>query len=354
MREVLSEIEVWRKAGQPVALATVIETWGSAPRAAGAKMAMTSDGRIAGSVSGGCVEGAVFEAGREALASGRPRLLHFGVTDDRAWEVGLACGGKIEVFVEPLDEKTFEPLARALAAERACALTTVVRGPEELLGRKRLRLPDGSSAGSLGRELETAGEEAAAEALRAGRSRRVEAPGGTELFVEALLPSPTLIVVGGVHIAIALTDLARAMGYRTIVVDPRQAFGNEQRFPNVDRILSAWPDEGLRQAGLHSAAAVAVLTHDPKLDDPALREALASDAFYVGALGSQRTQEKRRRRLLEAGVTQEQLSRLHAPIGLPLGGRTPEEIALSVMAQIVAVRNRAAPRPERGSADRSG
>ncbi|MGH9366861.1 MAG: XdhC family protein, partial [Thermoanaerobaculia bacterium] len=343
MREVLPEIARWRAEGKPVALATVIETWGSAPRAVGAKMAMTADGRIAGSVSGGCVESAVFEAGREALASGRPRLLHFGVTDDRAWEVGLACGGKIEVFVEPLPEGIFEPLSRELSAERPCALATVVRGPDQLLGRTRLRLQDGNCSGSLGRELDPRADAASAEALREGRSRRValeaptEAPG--ELFIEVLRPSPTLVVVGGVHIAVALTDLARAMGYRTIVVDPRQAFGNQRRFPSVDRLLSAWPDEGLRQAGLNSSAAVAVLTHDPKLDDPALREALRSDAFYVGALGSQRTQEKRRKRLLEEGMTEQELARLHAPIGLPLGGRTPEEIALSVMAQIVAVRN---------------
>jgi xanthine dehydrogenase accessory factor len=307
-------------------------------------MAMTSDGRIAGSVSGGCVEGAVFEAGREALRTGRPRLLHFGVTDDRAWEVGLACGGKIEVFVEPLAEDVFGPLSRELAAERSAALVTVIGGPENLLGRKRLRLQDGRSVGSLGPELDSSADRAAGDALREGRSRRLETAPDRELFVEAMLPSPTLIVVGGVHIAIALTDLARAMGYRTIVVDPRQAFGNEKRFPNVDRLLTAWPDEGLRQAGLHSSTAVAVLTHDPKLDDPALREALRSDAFYIGALGSQRTQEKRRKRLLEEGMTESELARLHAPIGLPLGGRTPEEIALSVMAQIVAVRN-SAPSP---------
>jgi xanthine dehydrogenase accessory factor len=346
MRDVLPDIERWRAEGRPVAVATVIETWGSAPRAAGAKMAMTAEGGIAGSVSGGCVESAVFEEGREALASGKPRLLHFGVTDDRAWEVGLACGGTIEVFVEKLDEQLFQPLRRALEAERACTLVTVVRGPEALLGRQRLLLEDGSGAGSLGTELDSSADAAAAAALREGRSRRVEigaaGPAPCELFVEVLRPSPTLVVVGGVHIAIALTDLARALGYRTIVVDPRQAFGNVKRFPNVDRVLSAWPDEGLRQAGLHSSTAVAVLTHDPKLDDPALSEALASDAFYVGALGSRATQEKRRKRLLEAGVAPEHLARLHAPIGLPLGGRTPEEIALAVMAEIVAVRNKRA------------
>jgi xanthine dehydrogenase accessory factor len=348
VREVLADVALWRSEGLPVAVATVVQTWGSAPRAVGAKMAMTSDGRIAGSVSGGCVEGAVFESGREILASGRPKLLHFGVTDDRAWEVGLACGGKIEVFVAPLDDEVFPALERELAAERPAILATVIRGPEGELGRKRLRFHDGRTAGSLGPDLDAVADAAAAEVQREGRSRRVEAAPDRELFLDALLPSPTLVVVGGVHIAIALTELARAMGYRTIVVDPRKAFGNAQRFPGVDRLLNAWPDEGLRQAGLHTATAVAVLTHDPKLDDPALREALRSDAFYVGALGSQRTQEKRRKRLLEEGLTEEELARLHAPIGLALGGRTPEEIALSVMAQIVAVRNSAPPPGRRG------
>jgi xanthine dehydrogenase accessory factor len=344
VREILQDVERWRAEGLPVALATVVATWGSAPRAVGAKMAMTADGRIAGSVSGGCVEGAVFEAGKEVLRSGKPRLLHFGVTDDRAWEVGLACGGRIEVFVSPLDEEVFRPLSRELAAERPVTLATVIRGPAEILGRKRLLLSGGAAVGQLGHGLDDAADEAAGRALREWRGSRLEAGPDREVFIDAILPSPTLIVVGGVHIAIALTALARSMGYRTIVVDPRKAFGNEERFPGVDRLLNAWPDEGLRQAGLHSATAVAVLTHDPKLDDPALREALRSDAFYVGALGSQRTQEKRRKRLLEEGLTAAELSRLQAPIGLPLGGRTPEEIALSVMAQIVAVRN-SAPSP---------
>jgi len=344
MRDVLADVDRWRAEGRPVAIATVVETWGSAPRASGAKMAMTADGGIAGSVSGGCVESAVFEAGRQSLASGKPRLLHFGVTDDRAWEVGLACGGKIDVFVEKLNEEVFERLRESLAAERAGTLATVVRGPEVLLGRQRLLLDDGAAAGSLGASMDAETDAVSARALAEGQSRRVEiaGPGGQpcELFVEVLRPQPTLVVVGGVHIAIALTDLARALGYRTIVVDPRQAFGNAARFPRVDRVLSEWPDAGLRSAGLHASTAVAVLTHDPKLDDPALREALKSDAFYVGALGSRGTQEKRRKRLLAAGVTEEELSRLHAPIGLPLGGRSPEEIALSVMAEIVAVRNK--------------
>jgi len=341
MREVLADVRRWRGEGRPVALATVVETWGSAPRSAGAKMALTPDGGISGSVSGGCVEGAVVEAGRQALAAGRPRLLSFGVTDERAWEVGLACGGKIEVFVAPLEPGVFEAQSRALDAERLAVSATVVRGPENLLGRTRLRIEGGASSGTIDPALDAAADAAIAET----RTRRVEAASqageACELFVEAIRPAPTLVVVGGVHIAIALTALAKTLGFRTIVVDPRTAFGNAERFPGADKLVTEWPAKALADLGLNSSTAVAVLSHDPKLDDPALTAALPSSAFYVGALGSKRTHEKRRRRLLEAGITEEQLGRLRAPIGLPLGGRAPEEIALAILAEIVAARNAA-------------
>jgi xanthine dehydrogenase accessory factor len=341
MREVLGDVEAWRAAGEPVALATVIETWGSAPRTAGSKMALTASGRIAGSVSGGCVEGAVVEAGRETLRTGRPRRLHFGVADDTAWAVGLACGGSIDVFVERLDGKSFDPLRDAVLSERAAAAVTIVEGPEPLLGRKLLLFEDGRTEGSLGPELDGAAAGAAREALAAGETRRVRRD-AIELFADPLLPPPTLVAVGGVHIAVALVALAKTLGYRTVVVDPRAAFGSAERFPGVDRLVTtAWPDEALRDLGLNASTAVAVLTHDPKLDDPALQVALPSPAFYVGALGSKKTQEKRRRRLLDSGLTEEQLSRLHAPIGLPIGGRSPEEIALSILAEITATRRKA-------------
>ncbi len=344
MRDVLSDIDRWRAEGRPVALATVVETWGSAPRVAGGKMALTADGRIAGSVSGGCVENAVVEAGREVLAAGAPRLLKFGVSDDTAWSVGLACGGSIEVFVEPLAEETYGPVRDALLAERPAAVATVIRASAALpLGRKLAVFPDGSSVGTL----DEAALGAARAALADGRGRRVPAGDG-EIFVDVLLPPPRLVVVGGVHIAIALVALAKTLGFRAVLVDPRESFGNAKRFPHADQIVSSWPDRALAELGLNASTAVAVLTHDPKLDDPAITAALASDAFYVGALGSSRTQEKRRARLLAAGVSEAALSRLHAPIGLDLGGRAPEEIALSVMAQIVAARNK------RVSASRAG
>jgi len=342
MRDVLSDIDRWRAQGQAIALATVIQTWGSAPRGVGAKMALTPGGEIAGSVSGGCIEGAVFEAGVQTLKSGRPQLLHFGVADETAWEVGLACGGTIEVFVEPLDLALYDRLRAALADERPAAVVTVVRGPAELLGRKLMVYDDGSTFGTLSAELDTAVLEMARAALASGQAQRLtlsQATEPVEVFIEANLPSPTLVIVGGVHIAIALTAIAKALGYRTVVVDPRRAFGSEVRFPHADRLIRAWPDEALAQVGLTSSTAVVMLTHDPKLDDPALKIALSSPAFYIGALGSRTTQAKRRRRLLEAGLSEAQLARLHGPIGLDLGARTPEEIALAVMAQIVAVRN---------------
>jgi xanthine dehydrogenase accessory factor len=341
MRDVIPDIERWRKAGEDVAVATVIQTWGSAPRGVGARMAVGRKGGIAGSVSGGCVEGAVAEAAAGVLETGVPRLLHFGVADADAWEVGLSCGGTIEVFVDKLDVAHHERARAALESERPAVEVTVVRGGPDVLGRKVLLLADGTVHGSIGGALDAEALAAGRAALADGQSRRVPVASaeGAELFVDVLRPSPSLVVVGGVHIAVALTALAKSLGYRTTVIDPRTRFGNAERFPHVDRLIAAWPDEGLGQAGLNAGTAVAVLTHDPKLDDPALRAALPSPAFYVGALGSKATQARRRQRLHEAGLTEAQLARLHAPIGLDLGGRAPDEIALSVMAQIVAVRN---------------
>ena len=337
MRDVLADIGRWRAEGRPVALATVVETWGSAPRATGGKMAVSADGKISGSVSGGCVENAVVEAAQKTLASGVPQLLHFGISDDTAWSVGLACGGTIEVFVEPLGEETFDRVREALLGERPAAVATVIRGPDSLLGKKFALFADGTTAGAA----DDAALAAARTALGEGVGRRISL-GETELFVDVLLPSPRMVIVGGVHVAIPLVSLAKTLGFRTIVVDPRESFANATRFPHADEIVSDWPDAALGRLGINSSTAIAVLTHDPKLDDPALTAALRSPAFYVGALGSRRTHEKRRARLLAAGVTEDELSRLHAPIGLPLGGRSPEEIALAIVAQIVALRNKPA------------
>lgn len=341
MRDILTDLDKWRTDAErkSIALATVIQTWGSSPRRAGAKMALTPDGLITGSVSGGCVEGAVFEAGVEVLKSNRPQLLHFGVADETAWEVGLACGGSIDIFVKPLDTEFFNALRAVLVEERAAVAATLVRGPDEILGCEILVKEDGTVTGSLNDKLDQVVPDLAREALAKGGSRRVVLDDGVEIFLEVILPPPTLIAVGGVHITIALMKLAKTLGYRTVVIDPRSAFGNLGRFPEVDQLVQLWPDEAFQKIPITRSTAIAMLTHDPKLDDPALKIALSSPAFYVGALGSKTTQAKRRQRLLDDGLTEEQLNRLHGPIGLDIGAGTPEEIAMSIMAEIVAARN---------------
>jgi xanthine dehydrogenase accessory factor len=341
MRDILPDLDRWRAEDQSIALATVIQTWGSSPRRAGAKMALTPDGKITGSVSGGCVEGAVFEAGVDVLKSNRPQLLHFGVADETAWDVGLACGGSIDIFVKPLDTAFFKALRSVLVNEQPAVVLTVVRGPDEIVGRETLVREDGNVIGSLNEELDNQALELARQALAHGESHRVMLGDDIEVFMEVTLPPPTLIAVGGVHITIALMTLAKTLGYRTVVVDPRSTFGSEARFPHVDQLIQAWPQDAFQQVPITRSTAIAMLTHDPKLDDPALKIALPSPAFYVGALGSKTTQAKRRQRLLDDGLTKEQLNRLHGPIGLEIGAGTPEEIAMSIMAEIVAARNNA-------------
>ena len=337
MFDVQPEIKRWLERERGIALATVIRTWGSSPRPPGALMAVNSDGEIAGSVSGGCVEGAVIEAAQDVIRSGLARKLHFGVADETAWEVGLACGGEIEVLVQPLDPVLFN--LQVALAEQGRPFASVTRVSETgvqpgrtvlLLGREDVRLFEGET-------LSLSVIEQADEVLSAGETAMIE-HGGQQYFVNVHRPAPALVIVGGVQITIALVTLANTLGYRTIVVDPRRAFGTEARFAHADRLLNDWPDEALRQLEINRSTAVAVLTHDPKLDDPALLAALQSDAFYVGALGSRKTQSARRERLLAAGLSTAQLDRLHGPIGLDLGGRTPEEIALAIMAEIVRVR----------------
>jgi len=306
-------------------------------------MAITTTGRIAGSVSGGCVEGAVAETGLEVLKTGRPRLLHFGVTDETAWEVGLACGGQIDVFVQPLDQAIFRIWREQLLDGRPHAIATIVRGHEDQIGRQVLLNGDGKTLEIFGVETGAQIYEKVRSAQREDRSRlfTLEGKGGEELeiFVEVVSPPPVLVIVGGVHIAIALASLARTLGFRTVLVDPRKSFGSRDRFPHVDQLIRAWPQEAFTEIELHHKSAVAMLTHDPKIDDPALQVALRSPAFYVGALGSQKTQAKRRQRLLESGLSTEQLERLHGPIGIDIGAETPEEIALAVMAEIVAAQH---------------
>jgi xanthine dehydrogenase accessory factor len=328
MRDVLPDLLAFRGRGERVGRAVLTGIVGSAPRPEGASLIVSDRGSMAGSVSGGCIEGAVFSEIQDAIAAGRPTLLSYGVSDETAWSVGLACGGTFEILVQPDVPADVE---RAASGETGAVVATVLRGP------------DGAAD-----EARTAIAEAAARALDAEASATVTIPVGggvLEVFLEVFPPRPRLIVFGGVHVAVALVRLARELGYRTIVADGRAAFANRERFPDADEILVAWPEEAFARVGLDHASYVAVLTHDPKFDEPALAIALRSDARYVGAIGSRRTQAARRDRLLARGVSEAELGRLRGPIGLDLGGRGAAEIALAILAEMTAVRYGASGRP---------
>ena len=339
MKEVIDDIDRWHDEKQSVALATVVQTWGSAPRKVGAKMALTPEGSISGSVSGGCVEGAVFEEGTAALEANKPKLLHYGVADETAWDVGLACGGTIEVFVEPLDTAVYQFIHNLIQNDEAGATITVLRGPENMLGHKLAVSRAGERVGTLGNAALDA-QAIAAEAPLV-HPQRVQLSEDVEAFIDTVRPAPTLIMIGGVHIAIALTSYAKTLGYRTLVIDPRRAFGSNERFPHVDQLIQAWPEKAFADVKITPETAVALLTHDPKIDDPALKIILKAKPFYIGALGSNKTHAKRVERLQGYGFSDESIGRIHGPVGLDIGAQTPEEIALAIMAEIVQARSSA-------------
>ncbi|QFS82212.1 putative xanthine dehydrogenase subunit A [Roseivivax sp. THAF40] len=304
----------WHRAGEGACLATVIETWGSAPRRTGSQLAISGTGRIEGSVSGGCVEGAVIVEAIEALEAGEARELEFGVSDDDAFAVGLACGGTIRVLIEPVGAVLPEALLADLVAARA-ARTPVAYSVDLDTGVRSLT------------------REGHADRFRMDRSGFEE---GTRRFVTIHNPPLRLVVVGAVHIAQALLPMARIAGYDPVVIDPRETFGSETRFPG-ETILHDWPDEAVDKAGLDSRTALVLLTHDPKLDDPAISRALRSACFYIGALGSTRTHAKRVERLQAEGFTEAEIARIHGPIGLDIGAAGPAEIAVSVIAEMTQV-----------------
>ena len=345
MRDVLAKITEWLDTGLDVGLATVINTWGSAPRGVGAKMAFTRDGLITGSVSGGCVEGAVYESGVEILGGTLPGLLHFGVADETAWDVGLACGGQIDVFVERIDPDIFNFTSQLYESDEFFATATIINGRSSLLGNTLIIREGKPLFGEIDPDLDDLVAEMARTQIEEAKSAvkqitQVEAAAGpAELFIEVVQPAPTLVIIGGVHIAVALSSYAKNLGYKTIIVDPRRSFGSHDRFPHVDRLIQLWPQKALQQIKLTHSTAVAILTHDPKIDDPAIIAALSSPAFYIGALGSRKTHAGRAERLLDSGASKEQLTRVHGPIGLDIGANTPEEIALSIMAQIIELRS---------------
>ena len=302
MSEVLEAIRRWQERGERVALATVVATRRSAPRPVGSKLAVSERGELAGSVSGGCVESDVAETAREVIASGRPVLRSYGYADERAWEVGLPCGGEIEVFVEPLDGELPDP-------DVAAVQYTVVAGPR--IGTRWLDAPNGARSGLV--ELE-----------------------GETVFAEVLGPPPTLLVLGAGDIAEALCSIMGVVGWRTVVADPRPRFATPERVPSAGELVVARPEEVLDRVAPDTA--VVALTHETRFDVPLLAGALERKAFYLGALGSRRSAERRCELLLEAGVPAERIDRISAPIGLDIGGETPAEIALSIAAELVAAR----------------
>jgi xanthine dehydrogenase accessory factor len=344
MRDVLPELERWHAAGKPIAIATVITVNGSAPRGVGATLALTAEGDIAGSVSGGCVEPAVIEEGMKSLRTGRPKLMSYGITEEQNVEqIGLSCGGEIQVFVERL--ANLEPLAASLKAQQPIVRAVVLEAPAESSAQPGMSLlvpAEGEITGSFGdATFDAATTATARRLLREGASATatVEVAGKpAEVFFAVYPPEPMLVVIGAGHITIPLTHLAKVLDYRVIVVDPREAFATRDRLPDADELVLEWPDEALPHLPLSSATAVAVLTHDDKFDVPALTAALNSPASYVGAIGSLGTRDRRNRRLREAGVTDEQIARIHGPIGLDIGAQNAEEIALAILAQIVAAR----------------
>ena len=305
MRDVLDAVERWRADGKAVALATVVATRRSAPRPLGSKLAVSETGELAGSVSGGCVESDVATQATEVLASGRPRLVSYGIADEDAWEVGLPCGGEIDVFLERVEGEMPDP-------ETAQVAFTVV---------------DGERVGE--RWLSTNGE-----VTRTGL-HEIECE---RVFAEVLGPPPLLLVFGAVDLAEELCRAANGLGWRTIATDARARFATRERIPSAGELVVAWPEEALERFPPDDRTAVVVLTHEERWDVPAIMGALASDAFYVGAIGSRRTQERRRERLLEEGVPAEQLERLSGPAGLDLGAATSAETALSILAEILAIR----------------
>lgn len=304
----------WHRDGVGAALATVVQTWGSAPRRVGAQLVVGGDGRIEGSVSGGCVEGAVIVEALEAIDDGQHRILEFGVSDDDAFAVGLACGGTIRILVEPVGPALPVDMLADLVELRKTR-TALAYEVNTSTGDRRL-VRDGYP-----------------DRMRMDRSG-FEEDGVT--FVAVHNPPLRLIVVGAVHIAQALVPMARIAGYDPVLIDPRDAFAASDRFPG-ETILRDWPDEAVAQLGLDPRTALVLLTHDPKLDDPALQAALAAEVFYIGALGSTRTHAKRVERMTAAGFTEAQIARIHGPVGLDIGAAGPAEIAVSILAQMTGV-----------------
>jgi xanthine dehydrogenase accessory factor len=343
----VSEVERWYAERRPFALATVVSTWQSAPRPAGAAMLVSAEGEVVGSVSGGCVEGAVYELAQEVLAGGDPLLQRYGVSDDDAFAVGLTCGGILDVFVERVDATTYPELPALVASEaqhEPVAVATTVDGPGQL-GAHLVVWPDGV-AGSLGTaRLDAAVTDDVRGMLDHGTTATMRiGPDGERrqdeltVFVQSFAPRPRMLVFGAIDFAAAVARVGKFLGYRVTVCDARAVFATPKRFPDADEVVVEWPHRFLESVDVDARTIICVLTHDPKFDVPLLEVALRTDAAYIGAMGSRRTHEDRLARLRDEGVSEESLARIASPIGLDIGARTPEETAVSIAAEIVAQR----------------
>lgn len=347
MRELLDEVLSWHDAGKRAALATVIQVERSAPMGPGASLAVCEDGVVTGSVSGGCVEPAVYEEARAALASGKAKRLTYGISDDQAFEVGLTCGGTIHLVTLPVTDEAWQVMAglrTALSQERPIAVATVVEGP--YAGRMMLVSQD-EVVGSLGSEGldHAAGDDALGmvelgeTGLRTYGAEGERRPEDVNVFIEAFAPRPNMYVFGAIDFATAVSRIGKFLNYRVTVCDARETFATQTRFPDADEVIVRWPHEFLADAPVDKRTVICILTHDPKFDIPVLELALKTPAAYIGAMGSRRTHEARIRDLRDVGVSERDLGRISSPIGLDIGATTPEEVAVSVAAEIIALRH---------------
>jgi xanthine dehydrogenase accessory factor len=350
MRDIYPQLKKWHENNRPIVMATVVQVYGSAPRPLGSKMIITDNNSFAGSVSGGCVEGAVIREANQILKNMHPKLLSYGISNDTAWDLGLACGGKIQVFLEllcpedkcesPLSE-IYPKLSKMVENDELCAVATIISG--ESAGKKILFTPSGIIAGNLVDEkmnnkvLQTSTDNLSSQ--QPFRYSVKSKTGEVEIFVDVIPPHPRLIIIGAVHIATPLVALARIAGFHTTVIDSRSAFATRERFPDADELFADWPADVLARLSLNEGTYLAFLSHDEKMDIPALQVALESSARYIGALGSSKTNANRVQMLLDLNIPRKQINRIHAPIGLPIGSASAEDIAFSIVSEMIAIRN---------------
>jgi xanthine dehydrogenase accessory factor len=341
VKDLLTELELWQSQGEEVALATVVQVRRSAPRPAGARLGMTRSGHMTGSVSGGCVEADVFERAMQVLDSGHTSLVSYGISDELGFQVGLSCGGSIDVLIQPFTlGEELAALCQAQEQEQSAVYATAL-APPSILGRKLTIVADRPTVGSIRSDLDIQVVKQAPQLMQTGGTKVITVPwerDEAQVFLEAFLPPPGLIIIGATHTAISLARIANEVGFQVSVIDARSVLATEERFPNVHRLIRAWPDEAMAGISLGSQSSVVILTHDPKFDIPALACALRSPAGYIGALGSRVTHQKRKSQLLEQGFSEGDLERIRAPIGLDIGARTPGELAVAILAEILAVR----------------